>query len=140
MQHRGDLLAEPRQLVRREKSPRPDQRARKAVAVERLEQIIHGARLECVERVLVVRRHEHRRGQLVRLQGRQHLEAIQLRHLHVEKQQVGAIRPDTIGGLGTVAALAHDDDVRLRVEQLANPGARDRLVVDDQRADHDAFD
>ena len=44
--------------------PRPDprQRAAKSFLVERLEQVVHGADLECFERVGVVGRDEHQGG------------------------------------------------------------------------------
>ena len=78
---------------------------------ERLQQVVDGVHLERPQRVLVVRGDEDRPA-LVAPEQLEHLEAVQLRHLHVEQHQVGRQLGHRLDRLEAVAALGHDLDVR----------------------------
>ena len=61
----------------------------------------------------------------------EHLEAIQLRHLHVEKHEIGRQLGDRLDRFEPVPALGDDLDARMRLEVLAHHRPRQRLVVHD---------
>src|SRR5205085_12704166 len=63
-----------------------------------------------------------------------HLEAVDLRHLDVEKHDVGLDRVERREHLAPVAALADDRKLGERREQLPHATARRGLVVGDQYA------
>ena len=58
-------------------------------------------------------------------------------HADVHQHDVGQRLDRLAHGLVTVGRLADDGDVRLGVEQGAEPGAHQRLVVGEQDGDHD---
>jgi hypothetical protein len=91
--------------------------------------------LERAQCVTIVRGHEHDRRQVARLQCLDHVEAVQLGHLNVEKNEVGLRCGDRLDCARAVGALADDRDVGLPGEQPANPSACNRFVVDQERAD-----
>src|SRR5581483_6159273 len=64
------------------------------------------------------------------------LEAVEVRHPDVHQHDVGAQRPDLVDRLTAVRRLADDLDLGLGVEDHPEPGAYERLVVDEQDADH----
>jgi hypothetical protein len=88
--------------------------------------------LERAERVLIVSRDEDDRHAAA--DELEHFEAAQLRHLHVQKQQVGREFADRLDGFEPVRALGDDLHARMRAEELADDGARERFIVHD----HDA--
>ncbi len=90
--------------------------------------------LEGPQRVLVVGGDEDHHRQGGRVQLLQHLEAVQLRHLHVEEDQIGGVPADRLDRLPAVGALAADLDVLEAVEQRAHAFSSQRLVVHDQDA------
>ena len=63
------------------------------------------------------------------------LEAVHLRHLHVEEHELRRVILDRRDGLLAVAALPHDFDVGLAREQRGQALTRERLIVDDERLD-----
>ena len=65
----------------------------------------------------------------------QHLEAVQLRHLDVEEEDVRGEFAHRFHRFEAVGALADDLEVRVGGEQLAQHAARQLLVVDNERAD-----
>ena len=83
--------------------PRALQRLLETVLAERLQQIIHRVRVERPHRVLIVGRHENHRDRWV--DQFQHLEAIQLRHLHVQEHQVRLVLRDRLHRLESVGAF-----------------------------------
>ena len=89
--------------------------------------------LEGTQGELVVGRHENDRGHGLSIDLFQHTEAVQLRHLHVQENQIGFVPSDGGERISPVSAFAEDIDIRLLVEQLANPLSRQRFVVDNQR-------
>ena len=108
------------------------QRLAQTLRAERLQQVVDRVHLECAQRVLVVRGDEDHRH--VAADQLQHLEPIQLRHLHVEEQQVGRELRHRLHRLEAVGALRHDLDVRFGGEELAEHRAGQRLVVHDGNA------
>ncbi len=89
--------------------------------------------LEGADRVLVVGRHEDHRH--VAANQLQHLEPVELRHLDVEKQQVGVQLGHDLHRLEAVGALRDDVDAGRRRQVLANHRAGERLVVHDGDAE-----
>ena len=61
-------------------------------------------------------------------------EAVELRHLHVEEDQVGLRRVDRRHRLAAGGAHAHHLDVGFERQQADQAVPGHRLVVDDQRA------
>jgi hypothetical protein len=120
-------LAEPR--------PSATERDSKTVLVEGLEQVVHGVHIERANRVLVVGGHEHDDGQRFSLERLQHAEPIELRHLDIEKHEIGSLSADDIHRLGTVARLPHEREACRRSDERPKPAPHERLVVGDDDAD-----
>ena len=84
------------------------------LGAEGLEQVIHGVGVEGAHRVLVVGGDEDDHGRLRGLDQFEHFEAIELGHLHVEKEQVRAGFGDGLDRLETVGAFGHHLNFRMR--------------------------
>ena len=69
----------------------------------------------------IVRRDKDHRGQALALEPFEHAEPVELRHLDIEKDQVGSPRLNDFDRLQPVAALADDFDIRRARQQLSNP-------------------
>ncbi len=105
----------------------------KPLLAEWLEQVVHCMHLKGFHRVLVVSRHEdHRR---VLLHQFQDLEPVQLRHLHVEEEEIRLELRDGLDGFETVGAFGNDFDIRVRREVLSHDAAREILVINDNGAE-----
>src|SRR5262249_24331096 len=85
--------------------------------------------LERAHRELVVRGHEDDRH--LTSDELQHLEAIELRHLNVEQDQLRLQLSDRLDGLEAVGAFRRDLDVTAREQMLLEHLPRQHLVVDD---------
>ena len=109
------------------------ERALEAFAANRLQQIIDGVDLEGFHRVLIVGRCENHGD--VAFDQFEHVEAGQLRHLHIEKNQIGFVFGDGFHGLEAVGAFREHLNLRMRLKQFAQHLAGQLFVVDDQRAD-----
>jgi hypothetical protein len=68
------------------------------------------------------------------LDATQHLEPTQLRHLNVEKNQIGPKGVDRGNSTGSIRRLTDALDPADTVEQVAQLRTRDWLVLDDERA------
>jgi hypothetical protein len=113
----------------------PRERGAEPDFVERLEQVVHGVQLEGTQRVRVIGGDEDERGRpLVLVERVEDTEAVELRHLYVEKDQVGPLGTDRIDRLEPGAAFTDHDDIRLVGEECADPAPYQRLVVDQQDA------
>ena len=77
---------------------------------------------------------DHRRHAHV-ADGAQDSETVDLRHLHVEEEDVRPAGPDGLHRAGTVAAHADQLHVPLAVQQLAESAPGQRLVVHHQGAE-----
>ena len=94
--------------------PRPLQCALEAFRAEGFEQVVHGMGVERTHRVLVVCGDEDDHRRLRWFDQFQHLEAIQLRHLDVEEEQVRVGFGDGLYRLEPVGAFGHDKNLRVR--------------------------
>ena len=63
------------------------------------------------------------------------LDAIEDRHPHIDQRDIGDLRGDHLDGGGSVRCLTDDLDVVATVEDQPEPGAHERLIVDDRDAD-----
>ena len=87
------------------------------------------------ERVLIVGRHEDHERHPFAADRLDHLEAVHLGHLHVEKRQVGLVIDDCRHGFFSVATLRDELDVGLIRQQPGEPLASEGFIVHDQRSD-----
>src|SRR5437588_6829320 len=106
-----------------------------SLAVEGLQEIVERVELEGAHSVVVVCGDEDDGRQPLVLQGFEHGEAADLRHLHVEQYEIGAHRLDGLDGLRAVRALGDDAYLGVVGGHPANLLARQRLVVHDENAD-----
>jgi hypothetical protein len=114
------------------------ERRPESLAIKRLEQVIDGVDFEGSQRELVVcgDKHDHRHG--LTANGLQNAESIQFRHLDIQKDQVGQRLLDHGDRFTTVRALANEFDVGFGFQQLPQPVAGERFVINDQRSNlHD---
>ena len=81
------------------------QRVGEALAVERLQQVVERPHLERLQRVLIVGGDEDDERHLVGADRLDHLEAVHLRHLHVEEHEVRRVVVNSGDGLFAVARL-----------------------------------
>ena len=102
---------------------RPRNRLLKALAAERLQQVVEGVDLEGLQRVLVVGRHEDRQRHGVAERG-DDLEAVEIRHLQIEQHQVRHVAANGRDGFGAGAARGHDIDIGLVAQHLDQSLAR----------------
>ena len=113
-----------------------------AFVAERLQQVVHGVRLERAHGERVVGRHEDHRGHLdtgIGDEPGQHAEPIKLRHLHVEAQHLdgrarGRRRAHHRQSFGAPSATPGDLDTFVSRQQPAHALAGRLLVVDDEHA------
>jgi hypothetical protein len=116
--------------------PHPRQGLAEALLIEGLQEVVHRADLEGLERVGIVSRDEHDRRELIRRERPRQINTVQRVHLNVEKQQLRPLRAHGGERGGTVAELAHHVEIALgRAEfpQRAPPG---QLVVHDDDVQH----
>src|SRR6202034_2802075 len=104
-------------------------RGMESLGADGFEQIINGVDLEGADRERVVGRDENYGA--VRADQLENFEAIQLRHLNIEKQQVRLEFRGGFHGLEAVGALGHDFDLGMLGEKFAENLARQIFVVDD---------
>ena len=90
----------------------------------------NGPRLERPHRVLIVSRDENHRDS--RIDQLQHLEAVEFRHLYVQKHQIRLLLRDGLDRLETVRAFRRHLHAPVRVQILAQQLPRQRLVIDDR--------
>ena len=83
----GRELPDRQRLAPPEPFARPLQRGGQTLGAERLQQVVDGVHVEGAQRVLIVGGDEHHGD--VAADQLEHLEPVELRHLHVEQQQVG---------------------------------------------------
>ena len=84
------------------------------------------------QREFIVRGDKH--DDRPRTNGFRHAEAVQLRHLHVQKNQVGRVVLNHGHRRASVGTVADDFNFRFQLQQLAQAVARKRFVIHDQRA------
>src|ERR1051325_739649 len=109
------------------------QHGAEALLPTRLEQVVERLHFERAQRVLVMRRDEDdgRRA----IEQREHFEAVELRHLDVDEEDIGIVLRHGANGFESVRAFGDDLEFFVGSEVLAQHVARERLVVDDDRTD-----
>src|SRR5690606_21885277 len=125
----------PRQLVeeRRADARRVRERRLEPLAADRFQQIAHGPGLECLDRVLIVRRREdHGRRDLEAAEMPRGLDAAHARHLDVEQHDLRLEPRRLLDRLGARCACARDAPALELADEPLEALARRRLVVDDQ--------
>ena len=111
----------------------PVQRLAEPFGAEGLQEIIEGLHFERRDSVLVESRREDHMRTMDDVP--EHLEAIALGHLDVQKQQVRPEGVDGAHGRRPIARLAGNGDPRHMGQQVPQLLARQRLVVRDDGAD-----
>ena len=117
------------QRLRAEPLARARDRLLESFRAERLQQVVDGVDLERLQRVLIVRGDEDDR--LIAAEQLEDLEAVQLRHLHVEQHEIRLQLGHGLDRFEAVRAVRDDLDARVRLRILAHDRPRERLVVHD---------
>jgi hypothetical protein len=88
-------------------------------------------RFKRLQRVLVVGGDEHDNRQVLGRHLLDHFEAVEDRHLHVEKHQIGLKGEEHLDGVGAVRGFADHLDIRLVLQAQPDGVPRQHFVVDD---------
>src|SRR5689334_16469040 len=107
----------------------------KTCIIKRLEQVIEGADLKRLERVLVISGHKDNHRQRLSGEMLQRLKAVHLRHLHIEENQIGRQRANARYCLRAITAFFDEFDVRVAFEQDAEVTPRQRLIINNNGSD-----
>ncbi len=103
--------------------------------IDGLEQIIERAELERGNRVIVEGGDEDDGWHLIGADFRDHVEAVQLRHLHIQENQIGLVLAYRRDRLQSVLAFAHHFDVRNVGEKREQSLACERFIIDYQHTE-----
>jgi hypothetical protein len=106
----------------------------------RLQQVIQRMRLERAQGELVVGGDEDHRGHVTHADRPQHVEAVDLGHLDVQKEQVRRRLFDGLDRFPAVRAFGNDLHALCFHQQAAYAPARQRLVVHDHGANRHRAD
>ena len=109
----------------------PLERALEALFVEGLEQVVHRAHLEGLERVLIVGGDENDERQCTRVERARERKAVQRVHLDIEEQQVGRLGADRLERGPAVAIFAQQPQIGLARAELPQRAPPRELVIDD---------
>ncbi len=108
-----------------------------AVGFHRLQQIIHGAHLEGVQRMLAVRGHEHHSGRELQVAHRiGQLQAGGLGHVHVQEHDIAGIFLQLLDGLTDTGRLGNHFDSANLVKQEPQFRPSRRFIVNDDGFKH----
>src|SRR6267154_134181 len=110
------------------------QRFLESSLAEGLEQIVERVRVECAKCIVVMGGHKDGDRHSLEPNSFNHLEAVHLRHLYIEKCQIGAFTADRGNCTLTINALADHLDVRVSVQKSPNSPAGDGLIINDHGA------
>lgn len=105
---------------------------REARRLQRLDQIVEGVGLERLDGEFVVRSHEDHERHSVDHVRADHAEAVQVRHLHVQEDEVGTQELERVQGFAARATFPDHDDIGVLAEHLPDAAPGQRLIVDDQ--------
>ncbi len=134
LEHGQQLLGKPVHLFELDQPARAGERLLEPLVVEGLHQVVDGRHVEGLERVLVVRGHEHRGGHVLRADRPDHVDAGRAGHLHVEEHEVGLQRADGADRRFAVVREADDFHVFLVSQQIFEALPRQGFVIDDEDA------
>ena len=119
--------------------PRALHRLQHAVAIEGLQQVVDGVDVEGTHSVLVKGGRKNNLRQLLSLPQLDQLledrEAVEARHLDVEKHHVGVMGADQVDGLDAVLPFRENIDAAGGVEQILQLFACQFFVVDNEGGD-----
>src|SRR5689334_4913233 len=106
----------------------------KSLLIVRLQEIIDGVHFECTNGVSVVSRDEdiNRSGARRRLHIFDDSKTIQIRHLHIEKDDVGMKFVDLLHRTYSVRRLAYDFNVAVFGQITTDTAPADRFIIDDE--------
>jgi hypothetical protein len=110
---------------------RPFERLLETLLIERLEQVVERVHLKGAHRVMIIGRHEDDVRHPFGNERADHGEAVQLRHLHIEKDQIAGSVAERGDRLDAVLTLADDLKLGMGLQHLAHHPARERFVVND---------
>src|SRR5262249_22544178 len=121
-----DKLFEPSRRVHTMRNPllHPAQRLLKSGVIKRLQQIIERTGFKGTQRVLIVCGHEDHCWRQLVAQHLEHVKAVALRHLHVQKHEVRPATPYLTDRLFARATLAEDLHFSIAAQQHRNIAAR----------------
>jgi heterodisulfide reductase subunit B len=106
-----------------------------ALGLSAAELVVERVGVEGAQGVLIVSGHKNRPRHAPDADAADHFEPVHLRHLDIQKDEVGLLRQDG-GGRGlAVARFAHNLNIGMALEKPANALPGQRLVVDNQRPD-----
>src|SRR6185437_13608601 len=130
-------LEAPRKLRRSSASNADDRtfhRRSKPSVVKGFEQIVDRVHVERLERISLVRRHEDDRGHAHDTDSGDDTEAVEARHLYVEKYDVGPELPDRVDGRLAARRIADELQLVHLGQQRSRQTPGRRFVVHDQHA------
>ena len=131
----GELAADLADPALLEQGAGAGQGGAQAPPVDGLEQVVDGVHLEGADGVGVVGGDEDNGRHLLRPDLLDDGEAVALWHVDIQDDEVGGQPPDGGDRLGDVAAVGHHPHLGLAAQQVAQALPRERLVVDDDRAE-----
>jgi hypothetical protein len=102
-----------------------------ACIVEGLEEIVEGSGFEGAKGVLIVGSDEDDGGRDIVAEEFEHVEAVALGHLNVEKEEVGLELADEGGGFDAGAALGQDFDRGVAAQEDGEIASGEGFVVND---------
>src|SRR5689334_3733958 len=103
------------------------ERALKPRVSEGFQQVVEGACLECAQCVVVLRGYEDDYRSLITAQKLENVEAVAIRHLHVEEHKVGPRGANLRDCLRTGLALVHCCNVRVSAQSQGKLSTRERF-------------
>ena len=135
VQHREQLPARAIESLERQRSPRATERLLEALVVERLHEIVHGRDVERLQRIPIEGRHEDRHRHLLGADRLHDIQPAFLRHLHIEKDEIGPQLANRLHRCVAIRGLADHLDAILTAQQVVHAKTAECFVVDDQHAD-----
>src|SRR5229473_2880432 len=117
----------------------PDLRTRtverffKPGAVKGLQQVVQGVHLESTQGILIESGDEYYRWNLLGCQGFEDTEAIDSRHLNIQKDEIWIPLLDEADGLLGISAFADYFHIALGCQKPADPAASQCFIIHDQR-------
>src|SRR5262249_51774732 len=98
-----------------------------------LQEVVHGAYIERVDRMLLVCRHEDHKRRSLRPKIAHGGQSSHLRHMQIEEYDIRLVAKNLVESFGAGGRFPENLDVGELLQRFAQNLACDRLVVDDQR-------
>src|SRR5690349_3264535 len=103
-------------------------------AIERLHQVVDGRHFKSAKRILIICCDKNYKRDASRREGLEHIEAIDLRHLDIEKHKIRSAGTDRLDRLFAVRAVAENFDLGVARKHSPDLPPGKRLIVDDDSA------